>query len=71
MIYKFYTIFFLSRDLDDALSVEQLGSGRYRVGVHIADVSHFVRELTSLDHVASKRATTVYMVQTIVPMLPR
>jgi ribonuclease R len=57
--------------LDDALSIEQIGNGRYRVGVHIADVSFFVAEETSLDHVASKRATSVYMVQTVIPMLPR
>jgi exoribonuclease R len=44
--------------------------GRFKVGVHIADVSHFVREGTALDDEARKRATTIYMVQKAVPMLP-
>ncbi len=60
-----------ARDLDDALSVEDLGSGRYRIAVHIADVSYFVRENSKLDESAAKRATSVYLVQTVIPMLPR
>ena len=60
-----------ARDLDDALSVEPLGGGKVRVGVHIADVSHFVRAATSLDEEAAERATSVYMVDGVLPMLPR
>jgi exoribonuclease R len=60
-----------ARDLDDALSVTPLQNGNYLVGVHIADVSHFVCEKTSLDQIASQRGTTVYLVQKCVPMLPR
>jgi exoribonuclease R len=59
------------RDLDDALSVTDLGNDRYRVGVHIADVSHFIKEDTPLDSVASSRTTSVYMPQKVIPMLPR
>lgn len=57
--------------MDDALSCECLGDGRFRVGVHIADVSHFVKKSSQLDSVASQRASSVYLVQTVVPMLPR
>ncbi|BFZ23671.1 hypothetical protein BsWGS_26710 [Bradybaena similaris] len=60
-----------ARDLDDAVSIEELGNGRYQVGVHIADVSYFVKEDTELDAVASRRATSVYLVQKVIPMLPR
>lgn len=60
-----------ARDLDDALSVDQLHNGNFLVGVHIADVSHFVRESSELDNVASKRGTTVYLVEKCIPMLPR
>ncbi|XP_070701594.1 DIS3-like exonuclease 2 isoform X2 [Pempheris klunzingeri] len=60
-----------ARDLDDALSCKQLPDGNFEVGVHIADVSYFVEEGNSLDAVASRRATTVYMVQKAIPMLPR
>jgi len=60
-----------ARDLDDALSVEDLGCGKFRVGVHIADVSYFVREGSPLDKEASSRATSVYLIQKVVPMLPR
>lgn len=59
------------RDLDDAVSIEPLSNGRFRVGVHIADVSFFVKENTKLDEVAASRATSVYMVQKVIPMLPR
>src|SRR5271170_3977767 len=56
-------------DLDDALSVTQHEDG-YDIGVHIADVSHFVKPNTALDRDARKRATSVYLVQRAVPMLP-
>jgi len=60
-----------ARDLDDALSVSLEPSGVYRVGVHIADVSYFVREGTNLDRVAADRATSTYLVDQVIPMLPR
>ncbi|OWK58021.1 DIS3-like exonuclease 2 [Lonchura striata] len=60
-----------ARDLDDALSCKQLPDGNLEVGVHIADVSYFVLEDTALDKVASERATSVYLVQKVIPMLPR
>ncbi|KAI3425159.1 hypothetical protein D9Q98_008930 [Chlorella vulgaris] len=60
-----------ARDLDDALSVEDLPGGGYRVGVHIADVSHFVLPGTALDREAQDRSTSVYLVDRVIPMLPR
>ncbi|XP_074860184.1 DIS3-like exonuclease 2 [Carettochelys insculpta] len=60
-----------ARDLDDALSCKELPDGNFEVGVHIADVSYFVEEGTALDQVASGRATSVYLVQKVIPMLPR
>uniref|UniRef100_A0A7N6A8S7 DIS3-like exonuclease 2 n=1 Tax=Anabas testudineus TaxID=64144 RepID=A0A7N6A8S7_ANATE len=60
-----------ARDLDDALSCKQLPDGNFEVGVHIADVSYFVEEGNALDAIASKRATSVYLVQMVIPMLPR
>ncbi|XP_060098808.1 LOW QUALITY PROTEIN: DIS3-like exonuclease 2 [Heteronotia binoei] len=60
-----------ARDLDDALSCKLLPDGNFEVGVHIADVSYFVLEGTALDGVASQRATSVYLVQKVIPMLPR
>ncbi|GFO10034.1 dis3-like exonuclease 2 [Plakobranchus ocellatus] len=60
-----------ARDLDDAVSIEELGEGKYEVGVHIADVSYFVEENTALDEVAAQRATSVYLIQKVIPMLPR
>ena len=59
-----------ARDLDDAVSCEQLEGGLYEVGVHIADVSYYVREDTALDEVSSKRSFSVYLVQKVIPMLP-
>ncbi|XP_066883278.1 DIS3-like exonuclease 2 isoform X4 [Kogia breviceps] len=60
-----------ARDLDDALSCKPVADGNFEVGVHIADVSYFVPEGSSLDKVAAERATSVYLVQKVVPMLPR
>ncbi|KAI8840873.1 hypothetical protein BC829DRAFT_402975 [Chytridium lagenaria] len=60
-----------ARDLDDALSIEELEDGTFKVGVHIADVSHFVNAGNALDEEAYLRATTVYLVQKAIPMLPR
>jgi len=59
-----------AKDLDDALSIKLNEDGTYEVGVHIADVSHFVKPNTALDRDARKRATSVYLVQRAVPMLP-
>ncbi|XP_072264414.1 DIS3-like exonuclease 2 isoform X2 [Pyxicephalus adspersus] len=60
-----------ARDLDDALSCKLLADGNFEVGVHIADVSYFVREGSAVDLVARERATSVYLVQKVIPMLPR
>ncbi|XP_051944055.1 DIS3-like exonuclease 2 isoform X1 [Hippocampus zosterae] len=60
-----------ARDLDDALSCKPLPDGNFEVGVHIADVSYFVEEGNALDKIASRRATSVYLVQKVIPMLPR
>ncbi|KAL0033647.1 hypothetical protein WJX79_009647 [Trebouxia sp. C0005] len=60
-----------ARDLDDALSIQQLPGGNFRVGVHIADVAHFIRQGSALDEEAQARATSVYLVQKVIPMLPR
>ncbi|KAM4836382.1 DIS3-like exonuclease 2 isoform 1-T1 [Thomomys bottae] len=60
-----------ARDLDDALSCKPLTNGTFEVGVHIADVSYFIPEGSSLDKVAAERTTSVYLVQKVVPMLPR
>lgn len=59
-----------AKDLDDALSVQFNEDGTYDVGVHISDVSFFVKSNTALDRDARKRATSVYLVQRAVPMLP-
>jgi ribonuclease R len=59
-----------ARDHDDAISIEPLGSDRWRVGVHIADVSHFVRDGSALDEEAFRRSTSVYLVDRVLPMLP-
>jgi len=60
----------VAKDLDDALSVKLNEDGTYDIGVHIADVSYFVKPNTALDRDARKRATSVYLVQRAVPMLP-
>ncbi|MBQ6070529.1 MAG: ribonuclease R [Bacteroidales bacterium] len=59
-----------AKDFDDALSFEQLSEGLYRVGIHIADVSYYVRPGTALDAEAYHRATSVYLVDRTIPMLP-
>ncbi|KAJ8086695.1 Translational repressor [Marasmius tenuissimus] len=59
-----------AKDLDDALSVKLNEDGNYEIGVHIADVSYFVKPNTALDRDARKRATSVYLIQRAVPMLP-
>lgn len=56
--------------MDDALHVQVNDDGTYDVGVHITDVSYFVKPNTALDRDARKRATSVYLVQRAVPMLP-
>lgn len=59
-----------AKDLDDALSVTANEDGTWDVGIHIADVSFFVKPNTALDRDARKRGTSVYLVQRCVPMLP-
>jgi ribonuclease R len=59
-----------AKDFDDAISYKEIGAGRYEVGVHIADVSHYVREGTALDREAKKRGCSIYLVDRTIPMLP-
>jgi ribonuclease R len=59
-----------AKDFDDALSIQKKGDNRWEIGVHIADVSHYVKPGTRLDDEAYERATSVYLVDRTIPMLP-
>ncbi len=59
-----------AKDFDDALSVKQLENGNWEVGVHIADVTHYVKPDTLVEEEAKQRATSIYLVDRVVPMLP-
>ncbi|MEO1022012.1 MAG: ribonuclease R [Bacteroidota bacterium] len=59
-----------AKDFDDALSIEVLDNGNFYLGVHIADVTHYLRQATVLDDEGHKRATSIYLVDRVIPMLP-